>query len=791
MFQNNNEAVIKRLAKSSLRANKRRNVFIILTIAISTCLMATISLATLGSEQERINDIDGMYQAAFFNVSQDTLAALKADPTLDGAGEYFSIMEKRVQDYSVNCIYMDNDMLRLSKSTWEGSLPTKQEDVMLERAYLTKLGMTANIGDTVLLDFGEGEREYHVTGFFQYKSKSASASNFSVIRYQKSFLTNDASRIVYIRIADSSGMSAKTLENAIFDVGQRHGLARKDVSMSSRYFNVIEPVNMGNLLIMVGIAAIVAVASVLVIYSIFYISVTGKVREYGQLRTIGTTQKQIKKIVLWEGCHLSAIGIPMGLLVSCIIAFCTVPKGWNTLTTFKVCFALAILTFIVVLFAIHRPMKIAASTSPMEAIRYSAASDTIKTMKIKKLHRRITPIRLAVMNFSRNRKKSILTLFSLGFSGILLMCAASYSGSISIEGMARGDLFAYGDYHLSLTTENSDNSDGYAISRIQQNNPLDEAMKQQILALDGVAGIQTEEEAKIHYILPNGTREESYVSGFSKSETDLINSRLESGTCDYRQCMEQNGIIVMIADLYKQLYGREPVVGDKLTFEFYTPDGIIQKEYTVLGVMNGRLKDGTFLMPEEALLNVMGTNINAQFSIAAKPEKKDAVEAALKSITSTNSSLKLETLDELVDEAHASMQPLFAVIYTIVLIIAFFGIINLINTVVTNIFARKQELGVLQAIGLSNKQLNQMLQSEGLIFTLGTIIATLTVGTGLGWLLCEGIRHFSETHYIDYHFPLRSVSLFIAVFLIIQIIITHASSKSLKKQSLVERIREL
>lgn len=133
MFQNNNGAVIKRLAKSSLRANKRRNVFTILTIAISACLMATISLVTMGFRQEKINDIDGMYQAAFLHVSQDSLAALKADPALNGAGEYFSIMEKKVQDYSVNCIYMDNDLLRLGKSTWEGSLPTKLEDVMLER----------------------------------------------------------------------------------------------------------------------------------------------------------------------------------------------------------------------------------------------------------------------------------------------------------------------------------------------------------------------------------------------------------------------------------------------------------------------------------------------------------------------------------------------------------------------------------------------------------------------------------------------------------------------------------
>ena len=442
---------------------------------------------------------------------------------------------------------------------------------------------------------GDGEKEYRVTGFFQYKSKSTDASNYSVIcsnAYLKSRLSMDEiSKIVYIRIANSSGMSSQALEDAIFKVAERHGISRSNVATSALYFNAIKPIDANNLLITIGVAVMVAFAATLVIYSIFFISVTGKVREYGQLRTIGTTQKQIKKIVFGEGCHLSAAGIPLGILVSCIIAFLAIPKGWNSATTLGVCLAVAIITFIVVIFAIRRPMKIAACTSPVEAIRYSAASDSTKAIKTKKLHRKITPIRLAFMNFFRNRKKSILTLLSLGFSGILLMCAASFSNSVPIEGMARGDFFNYGQFHLSLSSGNSDNSDGYAVSRIQQNNPLDEALKKHILSIDGVTGIQTEKLTKVHYFVPNGSRNEAWASGFSKSEANSLCSSLKSGTCDYDTYRNQNGIIVAAASAFKKVCGQEPTVGEKIKLEFYTADGIIKKEYTVLGVTDNRFKD--------------------------------------------------------------------------------------------------------------------------------------------------------------------------------------------------------
>ncbi len=360
---------------------------------------------------------------------------------------------------------MDEDVLRLGKLTWEGALPSTSDDVMLERAYLSKINTKADIGDTITLDIGNGGKQYHITGFIQYGAKSEDATSFNIIRSKDSFTADDVTRgAVYVRLSNSSNLSADSLEKAIYDIAGHYDIPRKNVKTNSSYFNAIEPISIGNLLAIIGVAAMIGLASALVIYSIFYISVTGKVREYGQLRTIGTTN--------------------------------------------------------------------------------------------------------------------------------------------------------------------------------------------------------------------------------------------------------------------------------------------------------------------------------------ANPEKKANVETELRAIVASDSSFHLKVLDDLIAEKEIEFQTMSFILYSIVLVIAFFGIISLINTVVTNVLSRRQELGVLQAIGLSNKQLNQMLQSEGMIYTLGTVTATLTVGTGLGWLLCKGIRRFSEVPYIDYHFPLIPALLFLAVFLLIQISISFASSRGIKKQSLVERMRE-
>ena len=79
------------------------------------------------------------------------------------------------------------------------------------------------------------------------------------------------------------------------------------------------------------------------------------------------------------------------------------------------------------------------------------------------------------------------------------------------------------------------------------------------------------------------------------------------------------------------------------------------------------------------------------------------------------------------------------------------------NTMITNIITRKREFGIMQAIGMSNRQLNQMLQFEGLIF--------------------------------QYHLPILELSFLVFGILLLQMILAYVLSRNIKKESLIERIR--
>lgn len=787
MFQ----SVIKRLAKNSLKMNKCRNIFVILTIALSTCFITSMVLIAKGYTQSRMNKVANQYQAYYQNVSDSTIMSMKKDAQFESIGEYCTISTAKFKKYIISRYYIDNNALKMTDMSLKGSLPESLNDIAVEKSYLSKFNIKAKIGDDITIDIGDGKKTYHITGIVNGESNNKNA-NYPIIcsyKYLESNVKN-FNRIVLIRIADSENMSSKILEDKVYNAAKQYNIDRSNVKENIDYFDIHQDTSQSQLLVYIIIAAIILFAAAIVIYSIFYIFVTGRVVDYGRLRTIGATKKQIKKLVSREGIYLSSAGLSIGLIISCVIAYFVIPKGWNAKTTAIVCIIAAIFIFMTVMFSIRKPIKIASNISPIEAVRYSSASLDFRKVSTSKLHRRLTPLNLARINFLRSKKKSILTLLSLSLSGIILMCGASFMNSLSMEKGARGDNFKYGDFQVSINSNSSDESDDYAPNRIQQNNPLNQNLENKILDIDGVTGIKTDYSANVDFINPNGKSDGNYVSGFSKKDEAEINSMLKEGNCSYAAMNAKNGIIITACDSLKRNWGKKPLVGDKFTLEFYTAKGILKKEYKVYGIMDRIFgTGGIFLMPDESLKNVTNTNCASQISIAVNPKKKNSVKNALKSIVSSNYLLKLDSIDDEIKTYKSSAQFTYNLIYAIFFLVVSFGIINLMNTAATNMITRKHEFGMMQAIGLSGRQLKNMLNYEGLFYILGTFVITFTVGTGLGYLMCESIRRIWEIDYIDYHFPLLQSLTFIALLFIVQVLVYCFSVNRLKKQSLVERMR--
>ena len=127
--------------------------------------------------------------------------------------------------------------------------------------------------------------------------------------------------------------------------------------------------------------------------------------------------------------------------------------------------------------------------------------------------------------------------------------------------------------------------------------------------------------------------------------------------------------------------------------------------------------------------------------------------------------------------------------YSFLLLIGMITFMNMANTMILNVITRKRELGVLQAVGMTNKQLNKMLRNEGLLFTLGSIVISLVVGIPAGYGLFLYGKKAGLTGFDVYHFPGVEILVMIFVLAVLQIGLSFMLSRNVKKESLIDRIR--
>lgn len=135
------------------------------------------------------------------------------------------------------------------------------------------------------------------------------------------------------------------------------------------------------------------------------------------------------------------------------------------------------------------------------------------------------------------------------------------------------------------------------------------------------------------------------------------------------------------------------------------------------------------------------------------------------------------------------MQILSLLGYTFLGILGGIGMMNLTNTMINSIYTRKKELGMMQAIGLSEKQLIRMLQLEGVFYTAGTLIVSLGIGSLAGYGVFQYMEANNLMNVTTYHYPVIPVVILAIVVTFIQMILTYAVSRNFRKMSLIDRIR--
>lgn len=786
-FENDTGAIVKRVSNRSVSANRKRNILIVLTIALASALLSAIVLYGFGVMQETQNRNQKTAQIMVHAVSEQQGQELYHQKEIAWVGEFFNAFSEQVNHSTVNFTYANADMLKSQGMPWSGDLPASEDEIVVQEAFLKSLGYSNESGQTIQIPFSDGTaHDFKLTGILDVKT--GDIGRHTAIISKELAEQQYGSRVMidyYVGLKSAQNMSEEEAASYANTLAQKLGISDDHVIVRSTYFNIKNENRGSDMLFYFLIGFITFIGSGIVIYSIFYISVAGNIRSYGQLRTIGTTKRQIKKMVYREGKILAAIGIPIGLVIGNVIGYFLVPAGWYWQTASCVTAGVGLFAFMMVMIAIRTPVKRAAAVSPMEALRYSDYNGKVRESSV--LHRKLTPASLAEMNLSRQRAKSILTILSLSLGGVLVVLISTMLVSYDGVAEARGRAFPVGEFNMKLNANQSFDTAHVSLTQLQQKNLYNDDFEEAIEAIDGVTEIVRWYYTDAEYSV-NG-HSEKWIQGFRRDEQQNLEKELVAGTVDYDELVAGNGIVLL--EERAGLYDIEAALGDTVEVNYQTESGQIRtKAYTVMGIVNEYSYCGfpkCFALPEQLMNEAAAINCTGAISVITDADQFDTVEAALNRLIDGNSDLVMETIKESITYYSGLQQLSFGVLLIVAVMVVCFSLINLVNTTITNFLSRRQEIGMLQAIGLSKKQLIKMLCYEGSIYSVFATLVTLVLGTGLGFLSVQAVVK-TMNPYFCYSFPWLVVLIYSAILLIVQFILISYTTGNLKKRSLVEQI---
>lgn len=785
------------LVKGNLKSSKAKSVLICITIMLTTTLLTSVGIICnnwLKTNKAATIEYSGSFEGIYKRVNKDKLDIIKNNASIDQYGIYKAIGTSQYEDSNLGLIYADNTIKNMANIKFEdGTMPEKENEIAIESGYLNLLNNGAKIGDKIKLSYeslstGEiKEKEFILSGILQTSDISKAQKSYSAIISKSYFVSEEVDENtkynVYINIVKPKKLTADEVKESILSIAKNMGIEEYDVRINTDYINASNPdpqVIAGGIIV----ALIIILSSMLVIYSIFYVSVINKVHEYGKLRAVGATKRQIRKIILREGFILSCISIPLGIAIGYLIGQVVILKalkmdryGVGGMNIF-IAIGVAVITVISVLLSLLKPMKMACNISPVEAMRYDGNDSK---QKKRKGYEEINLKKITFANLSRNKKRTVITLLSLSLSGILFIVASTIMNCMNPENIAKdhslGDITVYLDNY----DWNEDGSNN--LYDIQANNPLGKEMCERLENIPGVKKINMEKSAWASIDIGAGEKNLEDIQGFDKEFYDELSEHLVEGEIN-KEALESGEGLVYTHPSYAKEIGIK--VGSTQVITIYDGKDSYKKEFTVLALVD--IGGASIRIPESVMDSLIKTDTTIRVGLEVKKDMLKSVEEEIKNITDNDEYLSYGTLEDSIETYKKSMAITSVLIYSLVIIIGVIGFMNLINTMITSIITRKRELGILQAIGLSDKQLVKMLQIEGLFYTVGTLLITLTLGNILGYIAVIIFRNTGASYAI-YDYPLTQTIIMIVAITLVQILITYMVTNNFKKDSLVDRIR--
>lgn len=870
LFGNNNTEVIKQLSKRYFKKNRIRNLAAILAIMLTAFLFTSItslvfsmsSSIQLSMQMQKGSKADGDIRY----LTEEQYQELQNSDFIKEAGyRRFVGFASNASGHMVEINYADPVQQELTFCTpTHGKAPKKANEIATTDRALEALGVKAKVGERVLVEFTLRGKSYHyemvVSGWWE-----AANDTGSLMIVSEQFVKDNPDLFINTYAKDREIAGTYMADVVLKD--KRHiqkqlqefalSVGGEPEKMNAGNYIACSQNQVGNAMLQPGMmmSAIVfvllfVVSGYLLIYNIFDISVMQDVRQYGLLRTIGTSTRQIKKIVNRQAIWLTLIGLPLGLIFGFLVSKMLLPIVMkffqaNSLNAMKVSVSplifliAAVFTIFTVIISTRKPAKKAAKISPLEAIRYTGQENK-KTKKTKRTHGAKLSY-MAFSNLGRNKRRSVFIVLSMLLCIVLFNSIIVITQSMDekkwISRSTKTDFTVYNSVAVNGVSPFQYREDGLPASVVDLINQQKGVEKERILYRntrddsdvtvdykfeDLVCIAEETEEDYVSKAYENGSSlrivpgtEDGYfgnVFGVSESFWEDVTIYEGENNLDALKEKMETGDYVIVGTIIDRLTGeaeeetqlqQQLQVGDSITF---LKDGkeektctilakatVVATEYETYAGANG----ATYIGGDAPFLYMSDTKFKElyeeptifSYSFNAGQGQKENLEGFLADFTGENTSVAY-TSTKLLQEQLASNRNIVLLVGGMIgVILAFAGLINFTNMMVTNIITRRHEFAAMQSIGMTNRQLRRLIMDEGLYYAAGADVIGGLLAVILGTTVLKNVLNSPSMWYFTLRFTLVPALFIAVIYLILAAVIPVVVLHFFNKGSVVERLR--
>lgn len=834
--------ILQTLTNRSFRQNRGRNVVAVLAVVLTTMMFT--ALFTLAQSMGR--NMTEMYlrqsgtkaHAGTKQITDEQITQLAAHPDIVHFGKSIVLGTAKnpcLAGRQVELRYGSDQYARdVFAYPTTGRMPEQRDEIALDTQVLARLDIALELGQSVTLEWENGTDTFTLCGWWEgnlssYADMAWVSEIYALEACESVPVPKDGQmlgmRMMGITFSDTKNIDAKTQK-----VLRESGLTELSFQTNLAYTPEVQSSILMENLPMYGGMVLVFLAGYLMIYNVFQISVAADIQFYGKLKTLGTTKKQLKKVVYGQGNRLSAIGIPMGLVAGYVLGVLLVPV-WIPMKEMQVVVSAspvifagsALFSYVTVLVSCMLPARMAGKVSPIEALRYTDSSVSCHKKK-KKSRNGAFLLRMAWSNLWRSRKRTIVVLCSLTLGLVLMSYFYAKNASFDVEKYLMDLTVA--DYQIDDAT--NDASSFYDPA----GNTISDTMLAEIMGLGESGGVeatgrlysrqeqmtlgeQTKRSLKAFYNEERLADFASYDPSFPEWKAGF-DAAVGGEKCMYTIYGADGLVLDAAADnryildgafdaerfatgQYCLSIGPSMTPGDVIPAHAVGEKLLIEgREFEVMAALKplrpmvaGRDSlafDLPVILPADVFTKLWaGSNLRKFYFNVTDETMEDAQALLSKYQQGAAAGMNVVSRRTMIAKYESQTRASAVMGYAVSIIIALVGVLNFVNSMVTAIIARRREFALIQSVGMTKRQLRQMLAFEGLFYAGLTLLAAYTLGAlSVGVFLRAMVT--AADGYSTFHFTLFPLVCCTPVLIATALLIPYLCFRKLEHQSITERL---